>query len=157
VFLNLLLTVALPVLLGFGCKLLLPKLIERGQNLFAVLANGTILWVIALAIGKNADSLHQVSGLLIVALLLLNGLGYLAGWFAGSAMRLQEGKRRALTLEIGMQNAGVGTSLALSFFPDPATAIPTAIYTFGCMFTGTLLANLWARKNRHADDEWQGQ
>ena len=152
VFWNLLLTVALPVLLGFGCKLLLPRWINALENVFAVLANSMILWVIALAIGKNGDSLTQVTGLLIAALLLLNGTGYLAGWLAGTAMRLPTGKRRALTLEIGMQNAGVGTSLALSFFPDPATAIPTAVYTFGCMFTGTLLANIWARHSRHTEE-----
>jgi BASS family bile acid:Na+ symporter len=52
--------------------------------------------------------------------------------------------RRALSLEVGMQNAGLGTVLATSFFGDrPAVAIPAAMYTFGCMFTGTVLARGW--------------
>lgn len=61
-------------------------------------------------------------------------------------MRLPESMRRALTLEVGMQNAGLGTGLVLTLFPDnPTAAIPTAAYTFGCMLSGTLLAQAWSR------------
>jgi BASS family bile acid:Na+ symporter len=51
--------------------------------------------------------------------------------------------RRALILEIGMQNAGLGTVLATDFF-GPEAAIAPALYTFGCMLTGTILARAWA-------------
>ena len=78
-------------------------------------------------------------------LLIVNVGGYLAGYRAGWAMRLPEPMRRALTLEIGMQNAGLGTVMALSLFPNqPAAAILPATYTFGCMLTGTILARIWA-------------
>ena len=44
-----------------------------------------------------------------------------------------------------MQNAGLGIMLVLTAFPgEPEAAIPTAIYAFGCMFTGTILARYWA-------------
>jgi len=56
---------------------------------------------------------------------------------------LNEPMRRALTLEIGMQNAGLGTVMALDILPE-AASIPTAAYTFGCMLTGTMLARVWA-------------
>jgi BASS family bile acid:Na+ symporter len=62
--------------------------------------------------------------------------------------------RRALTLEIGMQNAGLGTVLAVGLFPDaPAATIPTAAYTFGCMLTGTLLAQIWALRSPSGVDD----
>jgi BASS family bile acid:Na+ symporter len=109
-----------------------------------VLANGTILWIIAVVVGLNRDRLGSATPLLMLALLLINLLGYAAGWIGGLGMRLPVPMRRALTLEIGMQNAGLGTALVLSLFPNnPAAAIPTAAYTFGCMFTGTLLAQFW--------------
>jgi BASS family bile acid:Na+ symporter len=67
-------------------------------------------------------------------------------------MRIPDAMRRALTLEVGMQNAGLGTGLILTLFPDhPAAAIPTAAYTFGCMFTGTLLAHVWSRRDVNVD------
>ena len=60
-------------------------------------------------------------------------------------LRLPSPMHRALTLEIGMQNAGLGAFLAIRLFKDqPEAALPPALYTFGCMLTGTLLARVWA-------------
>ena len=82
---------------------------------------------------------------LLLALLGLNLGGYLAGTIGSFLLRLPVAGRRALTLEVGMQNAGLGTVLAMDVFADePATAIAPALYTFGCMLTGTLLAQFWA-------------
>lgn len=143
VFVNLLQTVALPVLFGFAFKILF-KLHETKFIVVAgILANLSILWIIAVAIGLNAARLQNVTMILLSALLIINLLGYLAGLISGTVLKLDWRRRKALILEVGMQNAGVGTMLALTFFPDEATAIPTAVYTFGCMFTGTILANVW--------------
>ena len=115
-------------------------------------ANVAILWVIATVVALNRDRLQQTPMTVLTVLLLLNGGGYLAGYGAGKVLRLPEGMRRALTLEIGMQNAGVGTALALRWFADrPAAAIPTAVYTFGCMLTGTMLAQWFAGRTVHAE------
>ena len=59
--------------------------------------------------------------------------------------------RRALALEVGMQNAGLGTLLAMAI--DPVAAIPTGVYTFGCMFTGISLAKWWARRSEEVSEE----
>ena len=62
--------------------------------------------------------------------------------------------RRALTLEIGMQNAGLGTILAGQLFADQELVqLPPALYTFGCMLTGTVLAQIWARHPSVTADE----
>lgn len=144
VFRELLATVVGPVLLGYTLCRWSPRF-ERAMSGFGpVFANGTILWIIAVVVGLNRDRLGSATPLLMLALLLINLLGYAAGWIGGLGMRLPVPMRRALTLEIGMQNAGLGTALVLSLFPNnPAAAIPTAAYTFGCMFTGTLLAQFW--------------
>ena len=99
-----------------------------------------------MVVGMNRDRLPQLTPPLFLALLAVNGVGYVAGYTSGLSMRLPEAMRRALTLEVGMQNAGLGAFLATEFFPNhPTAAIPPALYTFGCMFTGTLLATAWAR------------
>ena len=67
-------------------------------------------------------------------------------------MRLPETMRRALTIEIGMQNAGLGTTLAMGLFADERIALPAALYTFGCMFTGTILARAWAGRPERAPE-----
>ncbi|NQV23735.1 MAG: bile acid:sodium symporter family protein [Rhodopirellula sp.] len=141
-----------PVLIGH----LLCRFWQGGSRLAQkaapLIANGTIVWLIAVVVALNRDRLLGVfggevasSGKLLVVLLLINLLGYAAGYFGGGALRLKNSMRRALTLEVGMQNAGLGTVLVLDLFKDqPAAAIPTAVYTFGCMLTGTLLAQWWS-------------
>jgi BASS family bile acid:Na+ symporter len=123
------------------------------RGLGPIVANGTIIWIIAVVVAKNRANLQTIFDSdgaalsLVVGLLALNILGYLAGFGGGSALGLPNGMRRALTLEIGMQNAGLGTSLVQQFFAEePAASLPPALYTFGCMVTGTLLAQWW---NRH--------
>ncbi len=136
--------VVVPVVTGHLIGRRLASWRDRVQAFGSWVANLVILWVIAVVVAANRERLAEPNGMLLVALLLVNLCGYLAGFLGGQALRLPGPMRRALTLEIGMQNAGLGTTLALSLFPDrPAAAIPGAIYTFGCMLTGTILASFW--------------
>lgn len=115
-------------------------------------ANLAILIVIAVVVGINRDRLSHVTPIVLAALLTVNLLGYAAGYGGGRLLKLPEQMRRALTLEVGMQNAGLGTVMALDMFKDqPEVAIPTAAYTFGCMLTGTILAHVWARKGTDSE------
>ena len=117
------------------------------QRVGTIIANLTILWIIAVVVAKNRQQLAHLESSLLVALLTVNIGGYLAGYAGGHLIRLPASMRRALTLEIGMQNAGLGAALASELFPDdPAIALPAAMYTFGCMLTGTILARLWAER-----------
>ncbi len=140
----LVLTVVLPVVAGHGFRRCFPKCQTHAGSIGSLVANLTILWIIAYVVGDNRGHLAQLSGNFVVPLLLINGFGYLAGYGGGLLMRLPDPMRRALTLEIGMQNAGVGTWLATQLFDEPEAAIPPALYTFGCMLTGTVLARAWA-------------
>lgn len=111
-------------------------------------ANLVILWIIAVVVNANHERLTEVGPRLAGALLAINLAGYGAGFLAARGMRLPEPMRRALTLEIGLQNAGLGSVLATQLFPDaPAVALPPALYTFGCMLTGTILAQIWSLKS----------
>ncbi len=112
-----------------------------------LLANLAILWIIATVLALNRAILPRTGVWLATALLAINGLGYAAGWLAGWGMRLPEGMRRALVLEVGMQNAGLGSVLATQLFhsaKESPEALPPALYAFGCMLTGTILAQWWA-------------
>ncbi len=44
------------------------------------------------------------------------------------------------------QDSGLGTALITELFDDKVMAVPPALYTFGCMLTGTVLAQLWRRQ-----------
>lgn len=148
-----------PVILGhLLCRFSDPARVFM-KKLAPLAANGTIIWLIAVVVALNRTRLSAVfggeteaTGSLLTVLLLINGLGYLAGYSGGGLLGLKPGMRRALTLEVGMQNAGLGTVMVLSMEGvDKAAAIPTAVYTFGCMLTGTVLAQVWGRSETDDD------
>ncbi len=144
----LMLTVVLPVFVGHVLGQTFPRLEKMSQRFGATIANLAILLIIAIVVAISKDKLTQFHVDLLAALILVNLLGYVAGYCGGLGMRLPEPMRRALTLEVGMQNAGLGAALAVKLFPDqPGVAIAPAIYTFGCMLTGTILARIWASRS----------
>jgi BASS family bile acid:Na+ symporter len=153
---KLLIEVVLPVVAGFSLCRLSPALAGLMQGIGAAIANLAILWIIAVVVGLTRDKLSEVTWLILFVLLLLNLLGYLAGFGGGTLLRLAPGMRRALMLEVGMQNAGVGAKLAVDLFQDmPTVAIPPAAYAFGCMLTGTILvqALVWHEGRRSARED----
>lgn len=141
---TLLITVVLPILAGFTTKELWPFIRKAAKRIAPILASVSLLWIIASVVAGNRERLFQVDAMVFAALAILNLAGYSAGWFAGKFSGMPQSMRRALTLEVGMQNAGVGTALAATLYGTASAAqIPTAAYTFGCMATGTLLAAFW--------------
>ncbi|MFH1921532.1 MAG: bile acid:sodium symporter family protein [Planctomycetota bacterium] len=144
--------VVLPVVAGHLLSRRFAGWFALARGLGPIIANLTILWIIAVVVAGNREKLLQLDARLPVALLLVNLGGYAAGLLGGFAMRLSDPMRRALTLEIGMQNAGLGTVLAVELFGrSSASSIPPALYTFGCMFTGIIVARLWVELGRRAE------
>lgn len=147
-FFNLITLVVAPVVMGYVASLSSDRIAEILHVCGPIAANVTILWIVAVVVGINRDRLSEATPLVLTALLLVNIAGYIAGNLGGRLLQLPDPMRRALTLEVGMQNAGLGTVLARDLFPDsPEVAIPTAAYTFGCMLTGTILAHYWRRES----------
>lgn len=142
---TLLWTVVLPVSVGFSIAQLWAKAGVVLNSSGPTIANLAILWVIGAVIAMNRERLSVLNPVLISALICLNVCGYLAGYFGGFALRLDEPMRRALTIEVGMQNAGLGAMLGLKLFPDrPGIAVAPALFMFGCMLSGTLVAQAWS-------------
>ena len=136
--------VVLPVIAGFTMGRLLPQYESQAKTIGSNMANLAILLIVAAVIGISRDDLAALPMMVFGCLLLINILGYLSGFTGGSFMRLTHPMKRALTLEVGMQNAGLGATLATQLFTtDSSVAIAPAFYTFFCMFTGTILAWYW--------------
>lgn len=143
--------VVCPVIVGHLLGRIFYRWEKQSQKVFPEIANLAILLIIAAVVAKNRQNLDHLPVIIFVLLLILNLGGYLSGYFGGSLMRLPEPMKRALTLEVGMQNAGLGTVLAADLFGAEA-AIAPACYTFGCMLTGTVLARYWSTRSTETVD-----
>ncbi|MBY0587746.1 bile acid:sodium symporter family protein [bacterium] len=140
--------VVLPVMIGFGLARLSRTYAEFMAGWGPVLANLAVLWIVTFVVAENRMYLIDAPPQLFLALLLLNLLGYVGGYWAARGVGMDSFTTRALSLEVGMQNAGLGTVLAMQIFPGrPEICIPTALYTFGCVLTGTALAWFWSQSD----------
>jgi len=142
----LLVIVVIPVVVGYLVGHVQSVVSEKNVKMIgSTVANLAILIIIAVVVGRNRGRLVNFRYELLWLLLIINLGGYIAGFYGAILLRITKSMRRALTLEIGMQNAGLGAILALTLFPlNPEVAIAPAMYTFGCMLTGTVLSGIWA-------------
>jgi BASS family bile acid:Na+ symporter len=153
---NLAWTVAIPVVCGHLASRFSEAVQVSAKQFSEPAANLIILWIIAVIVAKTRNN-FEFSGIVIGGLLTLNLVGYSAGYGIGRLAGLDEPMRRALVLEVGMQNAGLGSLLAVNLFPDhPDAAIPTVLYMFGCMLSGAILAQIWHRRDPEKELEISG-
>lgn len=144
---TLLLTVVVPVAVGFTLSRISRTWKKCADFGGESLGNIVIIWIIASVVAANRAGFDSSVLGLIAPLALMNFGGYFGGWLGGRLIGIDSRMSRALMIEVGMQNAGLGAFLATKYFSEtPQTALCCALYTFGCMFTGILLVQcfrLW--------------
>ena len=137
--------VILPLFIGFGVRHYLKEKIEKVLPIFPAISVTFIIFICSMVIALNKNRLGQVTGIVLITAVILNLYGMLCGYGVGSAFRMELRRRRTLSIEIGMQNAGLGTVLALEHFGEQA-AIPAAIFVFICIITASVMAEIWQKK-----------
>ena len=151
-FKSILQIVLVPIFLGLIVRSVLGKKAESYGEVMPLVSVIGIVLIVAFVVGASKDRIIE-SGLLIFAVVVLhNGLGYLIGFFAGKVLGLKYADQKAVSIEVGMQNSGLGVALAgLHFAASPVTAVPSAIFSFWHNISGPLLATYWAGKTDKAD------
>lgn len=144
-FMSILQVIILPLALGFAAQKLLPRLVQATIPVLPLVSVIGIVLIVAAVVGASKGAIAQ-SGLLIFAVVVLhNGLGYLLGFFAAKALGLNLYKRKALAIEVGMQNSGLGAALATAYF-SPLAAVPSAIFSVWHNISGALIANYFSSR-----------
>ena len=137
--------VIVPLFIGFGVRHYFKEKIEKVLVIFPAISVTFIIFICSVVIAMNKSHLGQVTWLILAAVVILNIYGMLAGYGVGTAFRMQTARRRTLAIEIGMQNAGLGTVLALKHFGEKA-ALPAAAFVFICIITASVMAEIWQRQ-----------
>lgn len=144
-FMSIVKVVLVPLALGFLLQKLLPGLVKAAVPALPLVSVVGIVLIVAAVVGASKGAIAS-SGLLIFAVVVLhNGLGYLLGFFAAKAAGLSLAKRKAIAIEVGMQNSGLGAALANAYF-SPVAAVPSAIFSVWHNISGALLANYFASR-----------
>jgi BASS family bile acid:Na+ symporter len=106
-----------------------------------------IVLIILVVVAANRDHLAGLGPALALAMLGLNLSAYGLAFAAATAMRWPSTQRRTLVIEVGMQNAGLGSVLALAHLGE-AGAVPSAFYTALCVVTAALALPFSTRGSR---------
>lgn len=151
-FKMLMLTVLVPLGCGFAVKNGFKRQAEKLQNIFPAISVTFIVLICSAVIAKNRDNILEATMVVLGAVMILNIYGLIAGYSVGSVFKMKAARRRTLAIEIGMQNAGLGTVLAAAHFEDqPAVAIPAAVFVFVCIITAAIMVEYWNRKEKTGD------
>lgn len=145
-----------PVVLGAWMQSSFPKLVARiipFSPLVAVLISSLLASsVFSANVGLLGNIASHASSLLPVvqAVLLLHACGFLLGYSVSAVVRLQEVERRAVSIEVGMQNSSLGVVLATAHFTSAMVAMPAAISAVLMNIMGSSLAVLWRQFGGHS-------
>ena len=151
-FLNILIVTLIPVSVGFFANLFWGKNegFKKAQAVmpaFSVLGLACIVGGVISAVHDKLMTEGIMFFLLVFAVVLChNSLGYLTGYSVGKLFNFSKAKNRTISIEVGMQNAGLATVLASTFFAIscPLAVIPCAVSCAWHSISGTILAS-WFR------------
>ena len=146
--LSILWVVILPIVVGLTVKWIWPKFTEKATDYLPAVSSIAIALIVAIVIGANASKL-MAGGLVIVVVVVLHNLcGLSLGYLIGRVLGLSEPKKRAISIEVGMQNSGLASSLAtIHFAAYPLATIPGAIFSVWHNISGAMVAYLYRKNN----------
>ena len=144
--LSILWVVIFPIVIGLIVRWIWPKFTEKAIDYLPAVSTMAIAMIAAIVIGANAHKL-MAGGLVIVIVVMLHNLcGLSFGYLIGRLLGLSEPKKRAISIEVGMQNSGLASSLAtIHFAAFPLATIPGAIFSVWHNISGALVARLYTR------------
>ena len=149
-FLSIVKVVLLPITLGLVCNYFFEKVTRQIVRILPLISTIAIIMIIASVVSANSARLKTVGLIVVIVVILHNLLGYAAGFGVGKLLRLNTTKCRALSIEVGMQNSGLATSLAATHFAQyPLATIPGAVFSVWHNISGAVYANFLA--NRHPE------
>ncbi len=145
-FLSIVQVVLVPIAAGFLINYFFEKVAAACASVLPLVSVVGISLIIMAVVAANQAKLLTVGPLIILVVMLHNVLGYTFGYLVGRALRLTKEQMRTLSIEVGMQNSGLATSLATTHFAQyPLATIPGAVFSVWHNVSGAILANFFAR------------
>ena len=143
--LSILWVVILPVALGLAVKRFWPRTTEKVTAYLPALSTLAICLIVLIVIAANAHKLLSGGWVIVLVVILHNVCGLAVGYLIGLILTSSSAKRRAISIEVGMQNSGLASSLAtLHFAAYPMATLPGALFSVWHNISGAIVARLYS-------------
>ena len=134
-----------PIIAGLLCQHFLPRLTKNVTPYLPAFSSLAIAITVGIVVSHNADRLMLGGMIVILVVILHNLLGLSLGFAIGRLLRLEKPKCVALSIEVGMQNSGLASSLAnMHFAAYPLATVPGAIFSVWHNISGALAARIFS-------------
>ncbi len=138
--------VLVPIVLGFVINHFFEKFAQACAKVLPLISVIAICLIIMAVVAANAAKIMTVGWLIVVVVMLHNLCGYALGYGVGKVLGLSRDQMRTLSIEVGMQNSGLATSLAtVHFAAMPLAAVPGTVFSVWHNISGAIYANILAR------------
>ncbi len=150
-FMSIVQIVLLPIALGLIARRLLGNRVHQVVDILPLVSVVSIVIIVAAVVAASQAKIAE-SGLLIMAVVVLHkSLGLGIGYLVGRLFGLPLAQRKTLSIEVGMQNSGLGAALASAHF-SPLAAVPSALFSVWHNLSGALLATIYRRMKDDGPD-----
>ena len=152
-FLSIIKVVIIPIALGFVINHFFGKYTEKAVKALPMISVIAITLIVAAVVSHNSSKILE-TGVIVYAVVILHNLGgYGCGYLLGKLLKLPMSKKKALSIEIGMQNSGLATSLAgTAFAALPMATVPGAIFSVWHNISGAILSSFLRRLEDKKDE-----
>ena len=144
--LSILWMILLPVVAGLAVNTLSPAVAAQCATVLPTVAMASICLIIAITVALARDDLAACGFALIAAAVCHNAAGLSFGYGIARAAGLRERDARTVAIEVGIQNGGMATGLALDVLKSPAAALPAAVFGPWSALAASLAATVWAAR-----------
>jgi len=134
-----------PVVIGILLRVVAGRAVEKILPVLPLVSVAGITAVVAIVVAASSETVLSVGAVVVAAVVLHNTLGLSIGYGVGRLTGLSIPGRRAISIEVGMQNSGLAAALATVHF-NPVAALPAAIFSVWHNVSGSALASYWSRK-----------
>jgi BASS family bile acid:Na+ symporter len=145
-FMDIVQVVIVPIVLGLIAKTLFRRQAAACAKALPLVSTVAIVFIIAIIVALNQPKILSNGLLILAAVVLHNLLGFALGYGFARMFGMDLAKRKAVTLETGMQNSGLGAALAAAHF-SPLAAVPSALFSVWHNLSGSALATWFARRS----------
>ena len=144
-FMSIVQVIIIPIALGLLVKKLMPTFVEKSLNVVPLISVLAIITIVSAVVAGNVDNIASAGLLVFFAVFLHNGVGLILGYYAGKFSGLSKVDCRAISIEVGMQNSGLGVALATAHL-GPLAALPSALGAVWHNISGPILATYWSKR-----------
>ena len=145
-FLSIVQVVIVPIGLGLVINKLFSRYTQRIRDILPTVSVTAICLIVAAVVSHNSEKILSTGAVIFVIVIMHNLLGCLCDYLIGVVFRMDLPRKKAVAIEIGMQNSGLATTLAGSAFPDLSMAtVPGAIFSVWHNISGAILAGIFNR------------